>query len=154
MEQAEKGNAPPLWAGLKFFNVYGPNEYHKGHMASVLAKVFDGAKAGKPLVTETIFAADEGPRADTSAEALAKLKPAFAAQGTVTAGNSSQTSDGAAAAVIFPKCFRKAFRTISRSRVSLASLSEVACGDISVCVSSRSLAVKRFPSHMITARLT
>jgi acetyl-CoA acyltransferase len=59
-----------------------------------------GEKAGKPVVTETVFAADEGPRADTSAEALAKLKPAFAAQGTVTAGNSSQTSDGAAAAVL------------------------------------------------------
>jgi acetyl-CoA acyltransferase len=58
------------------------------------------SKAGKPLVEEKTFAADEGPRADTSAEALAKLKPAFAAQGTVTAGNSSQTSDGAAAAVL------------------------------------------------------
>ena len=46
------------------------------------------------------FQIDEGPRADTSAEALAKLKPAFHAQGTVTAGNSSQTSDGAAAAVV------------------------------------------------------
>src|ERR1019366_3538128 len=46
------------------------------------------------------FAADEGPRADTSVEALAKLKPAFHAQGTVTAGNSSQTSDGAAATVL------------------------------------------------------
>ncbi len=40
---------PPHWAGLKFFNVYGPNEYHKGHMMSVLAKVFDGAKAGQPV---------------------------------------------------------------------------------------------------------
>jgi acetyl-CoA acyltransferase len=59
-----------------------------------------GAKAGKPVVKETVFAADEGPRADTTAEALAKLKPAFAAQGTVTAGNSSQTSDGAAATVL------------------------------------------------------
>ena len=59
-----------------------------------------GTKAGKPTVTEQIFAADEGPRADTSLEALAKLKPAFHAQGTVTAGNSSQTSDGAAAAVL------------------------------------------------------
>ena len=37
---------PPQWAGLKFFNVYGPNEYHKGHMASVLSKVFDFAKSG------------------------------------------------------------------------------------------------------------
>ena len=59
-----------------------------------------GARAGKPVVTETVFAADEGPRADTSSEALAKLKPAFLAQGTVTAGNSSQTSDGAAAVVL------------------------------------------------------
>jgi acetyl-CoA acyltransferase len=65
-----------------------------------VATAVPGAKAGKPKVTETIFAADEGPRADTSAEALAKLKPAFHAQGTVTAGNSSQTSDGAAAAVL------------------------------------------------------
>jgi acetyl-CoA acyltransferase len=56
-----------------------------------------GAKAGKPTITETVFAADEGPRADTSAAALAKLKPAFSAKGTVTAGNASQTSDGAAA---------------------------------------------------------
>ena len=59
-----------------------------------------GARAGKPRLTERVFAADEGPRADTSAEALAKLKPAFHAQGTVTAGNASQTSDGAAAVVL------------------------------------------------------
>ena len=59
-----------------------------------------GAKAGKPVVTETVVTADEGPRADTSAAALAALKAVFHAQGTVTAGNSSQTSDGAAAAVM------------------------------------------------------
>jgi ADP-L-glycero-D-manno-heptose 6-epimerase len=45
----KKQPLPPRWVGLKFFNVYGPNEYHKGHMASVLAKVFDGAKAGQPV---------------------------------------------------------------------------------------------------------
>ncbi|HXW56863.1 MAG TPA: acetyl-CoA C-acyltransferase [Candidatus Cybelea sp.] len=51
--------------------------------------------------TTTIqFAVDEGPRADTSLEALARLRPVFHAHGTVTAGNSSQTSDGAAAAVV------------------------------------------------------
>jgi acetyl-CoA acyltransferase len=50
--------------------------------------------------TEFEFKTDEGPRADTSAEALAKLKPAFHAGGQVTAGNSSQTSDGAAAAIV------------------------------------------------------
>jgi acetyl-CoA acyltransferase len=54
----------------------------------------------KPKRTEIDFAADEGPRADTSVEALAKLKPVFHAKGTVTAGNSSQMSDGAAAAVV------------------------------------------------------
>jgi acetyl-CoA acyltransferase len=59
-----------------------------------------GANAAKPTVTESIFAADEGPRADSSLEALAKLKPAFHAEGTVTAGNSSQTSDGAAATIL------------------------------------------------------
>ncbi len=40
---------PPQWAGLKFFNVYGPNEYHKGEMMSLVAKRFDDAKAGKPV---------------------------------------------------------------------------------------------------------
>jgi acetyl-CoA acyltransferase len=59
-----------------------------------------GNEAGKPVVSETLFAADEGPRADASLEALAKLKPAFLPQGTVTVGNASQTSDGAAATVL------------------------------------------------------
>ena len=59
-----------------------------------------GAKPGRPEIEEREFFADEGPRADTSAEALAQLKPVFHAQGTVTAGNSSQTSDGAAAVVL------------------------------------------------------
>jgi ADP-L-glycero-D-manno-heptose 6-epimerase len=40
---------PPQWVGLKFFNVFGPNEYHKGDMRSVLAKVFPEAKAGQPV---------------------------------------------------------------------------------------------------------
>jgi acetyl-CoA acyltransferase len=54
----------------------------------------------KLVTTESLFKIDEGPRADTSLEALAKLKPVFHAEGTITAGNSSQTSDGAAAAVV------------------------------------------------------
>ncbi len=41
-------HAPPQWAGFKFFNVYGPNEYHKGGQKSVVAHVFPSAKAGKP----------------------------------------------------------------------------------------------------------
>ena len=60
----------------------------------------NGAASSKPKTLRVRFAVDEGPRADTSLEALAKLKPAFHARGTVTAGNSSQMSDGAAAAVL------------------------------------------------------
>ena len=52
---------------------------------------------------ETTFARDEGPRKDSSLQALARLKPVFKRNGTVTAGNSSQTSDGAAAAVVMSK---------------------------------------------------
>jgi ADP-L-glycero-D-manno-heptose 6-epimerase len=43
------GKLPPQWAGLKFFNVFGPNEYHKGAMMSVLARRFDDIKAGRPV---------------------------------------------------------------------------------------------------------
>jgi ADP-L-glycero-D-manno-heptose 6-epimerase len=46
---ARKDKLPPQWAGLKFFNVFGPNEYHKGEMMSLVAKRFDEAKAGKPI---------------------------------------------------------------------------------------------------------
>jgi acetyl-CoA acyltransferase len=86
---------------------------HRKALAAQAARRFDeelisikisnavpGKKAGKPTITESNFAADEGPRADTSSSALAALKPVFHAQGTVTAGNASQTSDGAAAAVL------------------------------------------------------
>jgi acetyl-CoA acyltransferase len=62
----------------------------------VQARVVD--PAGRQV--ETTFSVDEGPRRDTSAAVLAKLRPAFHVSGTVTAGNSSQTSDGAAAVVV------------------------------------------------------
>jgi acetyl-CoA acyltransferase len=55
---------------------------------------------GVPAIRTVTFAVDEGPRRDTSPEALAKLRPAFHVAGTVTAGNSSQMSDGAAAVVV------------------------------------------------------
>src|SRR5215211_4932423 len=49
-ERCSRGEKlPPQWAGLKFFNVFGPNEYHKGHMMSVLATVFEDARAGHPV---------------------------------------------------------------------------------------------------------
>ena len=47
LERREK--LPPQWAGLKFFNVFGPNEYHKGTMMSVLARRFDDIKSGRPV---------------------------------------------------------------------------------------------------------
>lgn len=65
---------------------------------AVTTSVPDGA--GKPLQKQSNFAVDEGPRADASYEALSRLRPVFHANGIVTAGNASQTSDGAAAAVI------------------------------------------------------
>ncbi len=46
---AKRAKLPPQWVGLKFFNVFGPNEYHKGEMASLVAKRFDEAKAGQPV---------------------------------------------------------------------------------------------------------
>jgi acetyl-CoA acyltransferase len=66
---------------------------------TVVANAANG-HAAKATTTTKMFDTDEGPRADTSLEALAKLKPAFHARGTTTAGNSSQTSDGAAAAIV------------------------------------------------------
>lgn len=72
---------------------------HRKALAAIAAGKF--AEEIVPIqLSGSEFKIDEGPRADTSAEALANLKPAFHAKGTVTAGNSSQTSDGAAAAVV------------------------------------------------------
>jgi acetyl-CoA acyltransferase len=65
----------------------------------VVEKFPDLAKHELAVKTRTV-SLDEGPRADTSAEALAKLRPVFAAKGSVTAGNSSQTSDGAGALIL------------------------------------------------------
>src|SRR5216683_1771611 len=65
-----------------------------------VAVSFTTPNGSKPKREEIIFKMDEGPRADTSLEALASLKPAFHVKGTVTAGNASQMSDGAAAAVV------------------------------------------------------
>jgi acetyl-CoA acyltransferase len=75
-----------------------------GKFADEIAPVeFDltrAADGGGFTTKKTVFAIDEGVRRDTSIDALGKLKPAFAANGSVTAGNSSQTSDGAAAVVV------------------------------------------------------
>jgi acetyl-CoA acyltransferase len=85
---------------------------HQKAIAAIAAKKFDDEIVpvtvtattpngkGRAKSVESVFNQDEGPRADTSLEVLAKLKPVFHAKGTVTAGNSSQNSDGAAAAVV------------------------------------------------------
>jgi acetyl-CoA acyltransferase len=84
---------------------------HKKAIAAIEAGKFDDElvpvpvsfttpNGSKPKRTDIVFKMDEGPRADTTLEALLALKPAFHANGTVTAGNSSQMSDGAAAAVV------------------------------------------------------
>ena len=87
-------------------------ESHSKAVKAVLAGRFAGETVPVPVHTvvhnggaqykdvEQLFTVDEGPRADSTLDALAKLRPAFHANGVVTAGNSSQTSDGAAAAVV------------------------------------------------------
>jgi acetyl-CoA acyltransferase len=73
----------------------------EGEIVPLEVAVLDSSgNGGKPKTRTLQFSADEGPRKDTSPEALAKLKPAFHAAGTVTAGNSSQMSDGAAAVLV------------------------------------------------------
>jgi acetyl-CoA acyltransferase len=69
--------------------------------------VAPGDGNGKPALRELTFTVDEGPRRETSAQALAALRPAFHTSGTVTAGNSSQTSDGAAAVLVTSASFAK-----------------------------------------------
>jgi acetyl-CoA acyltransferase len=76
----------------------------------VATTVYDAKDGGKPVPRQIVFEVDEGPRADTTIEALAKLSPAFDPKGTVTAGNASQMSDGAAAAVVVSEKALKGLR--------------------------------------------
>ena len=66
-------------------------------------------KTGEPVVTTRMVDIDEGPRPDTTMEGLARLRPVFAARGSVTAGNSSQTSDGAGALILASEAAVKRF---------------------------------------------
>jgi acetyl-CoA acyltransferase len=96
----EDQDAFALRSHQKALAAQAAGKFDKELVTVTVSSAVPGTKAGKPVVTQKVFASDEGPRADSSAEALAKLKPAFAAQGTVTAGNASQTSDGAAVVVV------------------------------------------------------
>ena len=75
-----------------------------------------GGADGMARVHERIVDADEGPRADSTVEKLAKLKPVFSAQGSVTAGNSSQMSDGAAAVLLVSEAALKRYNLIPLAR--------------------------------------
>jgi acetyl-CoA acyltransferase len=86
-------------AAGKFRDEIVPVDVHTTAYADA-ASATGGAAQPRVTASTVVFDIDEGPRADTSLEALAKLKPAFHAHGTVTAGNSSQMSDGAAAAIV------------------------------------------------------
>lgn len=66
-------------------------------------EIVEPGSNGKPVTRSFVFKRDEGPRADTSLEALAKLRPAFKQGGTVTAGNSSQMSDAAAGVIVMSR---------------------------------------------------
>ena len=77
----------------------------RSHQRAVAA--LDAARFRDETIAIGAFASDEGPRRDTSMDALAKLRPAFHVNGTVTAGNSSQTSDGAAAVLITSDAFAR-----------------------------------------------
>jgi acetyl-CoA acyltransferase len=76
------------------------NGYFKSGILPINVEEVYVDEKGKRQKRSFVMDTDEGPRADTSIEALARLKPAFAANGVVTAGNSSQTSDGAAFVVV------------------------------------------------------
>ncbi len=83
----------------KAINAIKSGFFKPGILPITVEEVYLDAK-GKKQTRKTVLDTDEGPRADTSVEALAKLKPAFAAGGCVTAGNSSQTSDGASFVIV------------------------------------------------------
>jgi acetyl-CoA acyltransferase len=104
-----------------------------------------------PKETGMTFDVDEGPRADTSLEALAKLKPVFHANGSVTAGNSSQTSDGAAVALVMsaeraaslglkPMARFVSYKALRRANVKMA---DIGLTELNEAFASQALAVIR-----------
>jgi acetyl-CoA acyltransferase len=91
---------------MKAMNAIKNGYFKKGILPVEVEEVYldaNGKKQKRTYLMET----DEGPRADTNTAVLAKLKPAFAAGGTVTAGNSSQTSDGAAFVIVMSESMVK-----------------------------------------------
>ena len=79
---------------------------------------------------ETVVESDEGPRAETDAETLAKLRPSFSGEGTVTAGNASQLSDGAAAVIVASEAVAAACDSPIKARIVASATSGVEPKDI------------------------
>ncbi len=88
----------------------------RDEIVPVATTVYDEKDGGRPVAREIVFDVDEGPRAGTTIEALAALKPAFDPKGTVTAGNASQMSDGAAAAVVVSEKAMKSLEALPLAR--------------------------------------
>lgn len=91
--------------------------YFQSQIADVTVKQIYLDERNKKQTKETIVNVDEGPRADTTLEALAKLKPVFAANGTITAGNASQTSDGAAFVIVMSERMMKELNIAPQARL-------------------------------------
>ncbi len=108
-------------------------ESHRRAFAAQAAGTFDGSIYSEivPIVVpgkkgEVRVAKDEGPRADSTLESLARLRPAFRGDGSVTAGNSSQLSDGAAAVVVVDEQTARASESPLMARIVAATTSGVA----------------------------
>jgi len=90
----------------------------RDEIVPITVSLVDAAGDGAaPVRREVVFEVDDGPRRDTSLEALGKLKPAFHVKGSVTAGNSSQTSDGASALVVLSGDRARALRLTPLARL-------------------------------------
>ncbi|PXY25122.1 acetyl-CoA C-acyltransferase [Prauserella sp. PE36] len=109
-----------------------------GTFADEIAEVSIPQRKGDPIV----FSADEGVRGDTTADGLAKLRPAFASDGTITAGSASQISDGAAAVVVASKA--------KAEELGLTPLAEIGAHGV---VSGPDASLHEQPSNAIKAAL-
>jgi acetyl-CoA C-acetyltransferase len=105
-------------------------ESHRRAVAHASGKLAEIVPVTVPGKTDTIITLDEGPRADTSLESLARLRPSFDKSGTVTAGNASQLSDGAAALVVASERIAKEIRSPIKARIVAMATSGVAPKEI------------------------
>jgi len=108
----------------KAINAIKNGYFKNGILPISIEQVYLDAK-GKKQKKNYVVDTDEGPRSDTSLEALAKLKPAFAAGGVVTAGNSSQTSDGAAFVIVMSEKMMKELKLKPIGRLVACSVAGV-----------------------------